>query len=1460
MATYLITGVTAGDTSALSEDTHVANKADTLAPQGWDSTAIPLPVASPGGNGASVLIDLSYGYAPPPGTALSLALSGPPLVLAGLGPVSQYGQPQIENAAQGVTGQGINSLTFGGRLRTGSESIGRDVRLSLEGGYTPPISLNVGLYLDGVPLVAGASVGMTDEYGTALVESPLSIRPTGFDSARIRIPVAHEGGNGSFVDISLVHDYQPSKGTAISLPLSGAPLVLGAMGDQALFGSTIVENAAQAAYPSGIEPFVFGMGLRVFDPENNGGGLALDLIGNYEPPSAQAIQLLWASEDKSIAPLGMGGEVFGTAIIRVERLFIDGIPPHELPEPGIRNRNRKIQPVGEDWFAPGVHHTVENAGVAIYPKGVVLSGYGRPETYNLLQFLRAKAFDTGYVSKDAFLSGGVKYIKPSGSSLLGIGKANVVNTTANQTVSLKGIDDFGYGKPSLSPRMIYPPSIYGTASVGPIVQFPPRPPGWDSARMGDPTVEYWVTYAYAEGIETGEIIGNPKVFDPRQFIYPRTILGTGIFGDVTAFNLSVFTYPEGIDSFEGSDWAEVRSNKRSIEAVGIVGPAASETSISNKTPSIIPDGVEPLTPSSQFIAFRIRYVYGRGSDQLATGAAKVTQPPSISPAGMAGLTGIPTVWHRIRTLFASGKNTDLHGTPSIWFRYRHIEHEGKDQGAHGNLLIEHGRRHLLALGSQLDRHGMPMLSNANRYVDPKSIYEEFATGHMVGGTRYLLPIGFDAAQFGARIIPPITAVYPMGFSGVYGQALVYNSLQTVLPDSVKWAQPADRWGKGRVWNLRQYIAMYFDPDSQLNPPRWPQWTAIENRTKNLRTTGQNAARIGDQQVFNAARPILPEGIDGLTINESSMVAMRYRPLRIEGMEAPYISSWSVVTNDAAVISPGGFDDYASDKHLIENTRRYYNWVGGYESARVGYPMVADRIRELSIEKRYSIDAPRIEPQHVKLYTRYVDGIGYDSSGIGLASLTIRFNRITPRWTLRNDYGYPRVHNVTPELGIRGRASDEFGDTHVRLEWRPITLDGAITTLFGRSSIADRDRTVSVSGMRAWAFGDKLTVIRTGAPPYSLQTISLDSEYEPDGNPVGEGYGIEPPKDGSNRQVPMPVINQQVLYVSQNRPATRFGDALVESNSIRVEPGYNELNIGEPYVGLKVRELMVGPFSSSGVFEPSRARVSPHTVYAVMEAPSQAKSNHPASELHYVNGYRRKPGEVFGRAVLSLRHRTLTVRYSYNQASYGRPYIQLGTNYILPDGINSLRNGFHEIPGTRELVQFDAANASVYGKPNIWHYVPPGPREVKPKALLATGFSKCLIEHFHRQIFPQGRDAALMGTRKWGDSPYMWQGLRVGPLMPTIPEGMDQSVVPEPWVSRRVRDIVMEGFNAFISEYQLEAFDQRMRVRNTYMPAPKEQEVDATGFAVDQAGTPDIKRAVHYIRPDGNAHQYRKGAF
>lgn len=42
-----------------------------------------------------------------------------------------------------------------------------------------------------------------------------------------------------------------------------------------------------------------------------------------------------------------------------------------------------------------------------------------------------------------------------------------------------------------------------------------------------------------------------------------------------------------------------------------------------------------------------------------------------------------------------------------------------------------------------------------------------------------------------------------------------------------------------------------------------------------------------------------------------------------------------------------------------------------------------------------------------------------------SSLHIKWNTFTPRWTHRDYFGEPRVHNVTPELKQRGNVTEEW---------------------------------------------------------------------------------------------------------------------------------------------------------------------------------------------------------------------------------------------------------------------------------------------------------------------------------------------------------------------------------------------------------------------------------------------------
>src|SRR5690606_13189295 len=364
---------------------------------------------------------------------------------------------------------------------------------------------------------------------------------------------------------------------------------------------------------------------------------------------------------------------------------------------------------------------------------------------------------------------------------------------------------------------------------------------------------------------------------------------------------------------------------------------------------------------------------------------------------------------------------------------------------------EHGRRTLLANGMQHAAYGAASIANADRTIAVPSIFENFATGHMVGGLRFLGPAGFDAARFGSRVIPEIQQVYPLGLTGLYGLPLIYNFRKVVTPASITTGvQPADRWGTPRAWNLRQYVFMSFDPDSGLNPPIWPQWTKIENRTRSLRSSGHLSSRVGDHKIDNAATPLYVGGIGAPSMPPSyraGMVAFRVRPFLLEGVEPPYLSTWANVYNAAAVLKPGGNIATLWGRPSVENTLRKFERIGGFDSAWYGYPMIAERIRTLSFEGRYTIGAPVIKGPDIKLHTRNVDGIGYDSSGLGSPSLSIHWTLITPRWTPRDFGGEPRAMNVTLQLRTIGTASEHVGKPVARLESGPHAPDVPNTDQF-----------------------------------------------------------------------------------------------------------------------------------------------------------------------------------------------------------------------------------------------------------------------------------------------------------------------------------------------------------------------------------------------------------------------------
>lgn len=1136
--------------------------------------------------------------------------------------------------------------------------------------------------------------------------------------------------------------------------------------------------------------------------------------------------------------------------------------------PKIENRTSYVRPAGFNGNAfgrPGIINFNKNT----YPTGFNSSLYGRPTIYNLRQYLLVPGRSMG-IYGTAYVQGGVKEVKGFGFNAALITQPKVINTRADQYVDLRtpsrGIAPPTIDRPNVSPRILYPmgilPGAFGTAWV----QRNPSPKGFTTDLYGTAWISHSPRYL-APGKVDAFNPGYPKIFDPTQRIYHAGSphIPGGIFGDIAIRNARRLIRVPGSDQALYGDWSNVFSNLTQVRVQSFDAAIFGNNTIWNKTPSVIPGAWDSNDFGQALIADRIRRVNARGIDWPESqrfGKHVFSKPPEINLYGFSPMVfGQPFISNKVRTIFAGASNYLRMGTDLVvWFRYRYVELESK--GIYSQVFaspkIEHGVRDLLAKGSDFSAIGRPTTWFKIRSVNVLGISDTFSSNHQVGGTQFVKPSGYVASLFGERIVPENQGLYGTGFNA---QGFTENHR---IELHTRWVratgfltfgiQTSDQYGTAYIWNKRQQIQQNYDSGNGLNPGAFGQWTAIANRNREIRPSGYDVSRYGYTLIDNKARPLNTSGKNHSIIG-TAMVADRIRHLKPQGMEPPYLSGWGRVHNTAFVIAPlaGKYDQWG--KPTVVNTRREYRWIGAFESMQFGNPMIAFRIRKLSIESRYSIAPVYLPLPKVDLHTRYIDPVGPDLSAFGGPSLHIKWNTFTPRWTHREYFGDPVIRNVTPELKQRGNNSEVFGVANLRTQWRYLPVEGYGSELFGRVNIAYRDRNINISGFNAFGFGLHKAV-RTGAPPYSLQQITLDWGGEGPRPTDFSGDGIELPE----RQVSIPTLKSNVIF-TEGFVATKFGATHTQSNGILLESGIQEFSIGNHFVGLKNRTIQVPTMGDLLKIEETRPRISPHTIYAVMDAPAQAVRNHPTNRLHYVNsdGGSRAPGEVFGRATITNRHRVIHP-YGFNISDWYGPKVALRKRYIKPEPFNSFRMGWHyALDGSPQGVeQYESNDTSLYGMPNIYspYY---GPQYIRVTGFNAFTSNRSLIEFLHRTVKATGFNAQLMGASKSGDTPYKPQGLWVGEPKPTKPNGFTSEIFGNTMISLRVRDVTAVGFDSYSSEMDISNFRGRMKVSLLKKPVliePKEIQAQAFGFTI--YGIPDIRLKTHYIRPDGNSDQYRKG--
>lgn len=1147
-------------------------------------------------------------------------------------------------------------------------------------------------------------------------------------------------------------------------------------------------------------------------------------------------------------------------------VLLQGIDSQSVSWPYIKNKIHYVDT--KSWrsssFGAGINTINRNQRIVI--QGFSAAEFGRQYAYNLLQFipLASRGFNAN-IYGSAYFQGGVKYLEHRGADNSAYGKPLLINTTADQRATAIGIKPQVLPMPSVSPRILYANSFDASRFGSVLLERSPMPIGEDHSRYGNQTVWYHTRPLYPSVIDAYNT-GYPKVYDPTQFIQTPALIEQGIFGDTRIKNTTEVLRVLGIAANELPDYHYFENKNKYIPIVGVYSASFGATDIINKSPSVIPDGIVSAAIGISAIAYRIRRIANYGINQLVFGRPTLTKTPEIAPAGISAVAfGNTTTWHKNRTIELSGIAEAKAGVPITWFRYRYVAPTPFFTEKVGAQVITHGVRELITQGALRDSYGMAWVSFGSRLISPKGLYKDFESNHLVGKSQDVLASGFVATLFGERITPESQSVYTTGFTGALGLPVSYLQTNYLTPKGFisVGTQEQDRWNIPRIYNLTQYIQQEFDVNSGLSPIRWSSWTLLENSNKTIGIASFNAQRFGYSSIDNNAEVLRPEPTVMEILPDTAMVAYRVRRIKPDGMEAPYISSWSVVYNDADVINPQTFAAELLGKPALENTRRYYQWIGAIDSLSISTPMISFRIRDIDVEKRYSIGPPIMPMPTFDLKTKYIECAGFNVSSAGSPSLSIYRAMLTTRWTHREFAGEPFVKNLTPELLVYGSNSEEFGVAGVRLQYRYLLGIGDNLSLFGLSKIADRTFNVSLAGWNNLVVSQKHNVIRMGAPPYSEQRIDLDGKYDDETKEYTEGYGINPSFINGKPQVSAPKLNHNVIYVHNTKTASGYGTPLVRANSIYVDGGIYDHYFGtDVFIGLKKRVIDVDKKGISNVVTVGKPSLSPHTIYAVMEAPYQAVMNHIRRDLHYVDGYGGKPvGAVFGYVSVENRNRSVYARgvsAPYNPTS---AHIYNKRKIVKCTGIAKPYMPAPSIPFVDQIVEHEQKASSMsFGATEV--VVTRFDMSLSPRGFAAQLFSTNRVEGYIRNLYPTGFSSLRVGASKGGDTPYMWQGLRVGEYVPFTPDSDDMLAMGDTMISLTVRQVELQGFNTFSSTYDIGSFDERIKVRNAKQEElPHTKTLDVVGFdAMSADSIAHTYNYHHFIRPDGNSGQFRKGGY
>lgn len=934
--------------------------------------------------------------------------------------------------------------------------------------------------------------------------------------------------------------------------------------------------------------------------------------------------------------------------------------------------------------------------------------------------------------------------------------------------------------------------------------------------------------------------GLPDVKNYHKFIKPGGLSATR-YGQFTIITKNRYVRPGGYAAtLYGKPLVDNRLNY--IRLSGINSFVSGEAKAANLRRYVAPQGLGQTAFGSIKIENKLRYLRTTGRNSLVFGQLKIQSLRAYIP--IAGLGSFAA--GRARISFNLQKATvKQENVSTLW-------------GA--KTFIAFGLRYVEANSNfDMARYGKAWIEYNPRFIEPRGIFEQFPSNHQIGMSRSVGMLGHDSARFGTRIIPENQTLLPSGFSTIFGETKIYNYVQHIyLRGFLTAGETHDhRWGRQEVFNSTQYLApFHYDQDKTTGKWQYEDYTTKEpllifNRNRRVPTFGTLMQKFGYADIVNGARTIHPVGLASPIEVEATktMIADGIRPFKIPSIEPPHFSNNHIIWLSGKRYNLPGVNFELFGTPHVENTRRIYRFISLGEQSLFGRNMVSHAIRNIRILADYSIAPPVIPMPEVKLGVRYVGARGIDSVRYGSAFVEERFTKIAPRWIAQNRVGEPQIRNKTPQLRARGIAMDEYGQAYIGLYTRHSYVNGLNAQIFGRTTIADRKQIVDFRnyGVAFPEFTKTHKIEEIGAGNYLPKRISPDGMWT-------DNF---PNKGAEKRHT----VRQNVLSPIHEKSMTLYGTAVVTANTIRVEPGYYDRLYGTPRVEHKNRRVYVKEWEENLV--PPKPRTSPLTIWVTDEPPVQAIRNHPPQllPLHHIDGYgvpgKDRPGIALGVPRISHYHQRVSAALG-SQLKIGEHRVWLQSSFILPKGFNNMRMGQLGPIGTQHVSFIRSPLFTLFGSAEIEHIEP---RIMpQPKGFNLSELGKPAIDHFHREIKMTGLLSQSLGTRLNGDTPYMWKGLRVGAHVPFVLGGGVMSRYGTAWVSDRVREIRPVGLDsASVAVYDRDNFQGRLQVwMRKFEPSIPKQTVHVSGLSSLAIGIPDIKHTVHYIRPDGNSDNFRKG--